>query len=873
MNKKLRLLFLSLLAVLTSVVTYAGDTYTISFNGKNEQSTAGYFSWNSAKHNFNTKFNGAEYAGIKFTSGLKMEGATNVSFTSTATSTVIIVQSTWSANTINFDGKELAIADAVAGTGNSRIYTITDVEAGAHSITRGSGESGLFYVSVEYTGTELDVLSAPEISFDSESGEVTITGDANATSIVYTTDGSDPSAENGEAYEAPFTVEDGTIVKAIALGDGETYTNSEIASKEVLLKITSVAAPTFKVVYGTVAINCATAHVSIEYSTDGENFSAYSTPITFFEDATVYARASRGELVSEVASVGVTAVSKGDATKSIVMDFDAFDVKSIDDLSTLVGKGDAEGYSITLNKSDKSWSGSNRINGKPSIKLSNGAQNTLYLPSGVSATRITFYSYINTASGNTSGWAEVGDLTTSYKDVPMGAWNNAGNPDIRTYPLTGEETSINFTNAGQQLCFYIVLDVVDNKAELNAAYDPAKISVIAGEEFEAPTLSITDKDGNDVTGLTVTYASSNEDVATVDADGNITLVEGGVGEATITANVDGGESYSSAKASVKITVLAADAVLVVTENNTDVVLSQANIDEKGYLTTSGAKWRTGESTFAGYTGIFMDMKTGRIINVAEKGAVAFEVLVQNSTAGRTYTISVDGVNAATITHNGGGVESSGIIECSSDQISVKLEGSTNSVYPIAIKFYTEVPEAVAISSAEYTTYVTKSAVTIPSKINAYIVTKINEYSDGTSSVSLKQVTNVPSNTPIIVNGKAGSYTLTAMEGDADDVSANKLLASDGSVYGGEGIYALANIEEIGFYPVKEGVPVPAGKAYLNTSAAVKGFLALEGDVTAINNVEAASAHTSTIYNVAGQKVQNIKASGLYIVNGKKVFVK
>ena len=189
-------------------------------------------------------------------------------------------------------------------------------------------------MSVEYTGAVLDVLSAPEISFDSESGEVTITGDANASSIVYTTDGSDPSAENGEAYEAPFTVEDGTIVKAIALGDGETYTNSEIASKEVLLKITSVAAPTFKVVYGTVAINCATAHVSIEYSTDGENFSAYSTPITFFEDATVYARASRGELVSEVASVGVTAVSKGDATKSIVMDFDAFDVKSIDDLST-----------------------------------------------------------------------------------------------------------------------------------------------------------------------------------------------------------------------------------------------------------------------------------------------------------------------------------------------------------------------------------------------------------------------------------------------------------------------------------------------------------------------------------------------------------
>ena len=67
--------------------------------------------------------------------------------------------------------------------------------------------------------------------------------------------------------------------------------------------------------------------------------------------------------------------------------------------------------------------------------------------------------------------------------------------------------------------------------------------------------------------------------------------------------------------------------------------------------------------------------------------------------------------------------------------------------------------------------------------------------------------------------------------------------------------------------------IPAGKAYIPADGEAKSFLALEGDVTAINNVEAASAHTSTIYNVAGQKVQNIKASGLYIVNGKKVFVK
>lgn len=174
---------------------------------------------------------------------------------------------------------------------------------------------------------------------------------------------------------------------------------------------------------------------------------------------------------------------------------------------------------------------------------------------------------------------------------------------------------------------------------------------------------------------------------------------------------------------------------------------------------------------------------------------------------------------------------------------------------------------VTIPSAEYTTYVTPADVTFPDNIKAYIVTNI-----GTTSVTISQVTNVPAKTPVILNGSEGDYTLSGILGKAENVSANKLLASDGSVYGGEGIYALAKKDEVGFYPVNESVQIPAGKAYLNASAAVKGFLALE-EVTAINNVEAASAHTSTIYNVAGQKVQNIKASGLYIVNGKKVFVK
>lgn len=178
---------------------------------------------------------------------------------------------------------------------------------------------------------------------------------------------------------------------------------------------------------------------------------------------------------------------------------------------------------------------------------------------------------------------------------------------------------------------------------------------------------------------------------------------------------------------------------------------------------------------------------------------------------------------------------------------------------------------VTVPSAKFTTYVTPTDVTIPSELTAYIVTDVNE-----KSVSMKPVTNVPANTAIIINGNQDTYNLFAMDDDADDVSENKLRASDGTVKGGDGIYALANKSNngVGFYPVGSNVTIPAGKAYLPAPAGVKGFLALDEDVTtSISNVETTSERAITIYNLAGQKVENMKAGGFYIVNGKKVFVK
>ena len=109
---------------------------------------------------------------------------------------------------------------------------------------------------------------------------------------------------------------------------------------------------------------------------------------------------------------------------------------------------------------------------------------------------------------------------------------------------------------------------------------------------------------------------------------------------------------------------------------------------------------------------------------------------------------------------------------------------------------------------------------------------------------------------------------------AEEPAVNHLKVSNGSVSGDGKIYALAKKDVVGFYPVAEGVTVPAGKAYIEVEgeAPVKGYLALGDEADAINNI-AVEAANGAIYNIAGQKMESIKNGGLYIVNGKKVLVK
>jgi len=180
-----------------------------------------------------------------------------------------------------------------------------------------------------------------------------------------------------------------------------------------------------------------------------------------------------------------------------------------------------------------------------------------------------------------------------------------------------------------------------------------------------------------------------------------------------------------------------------------------------------------------------------------------------------------------------------------------------------------------ISSAEYATFSSPYALDFSATgITVYTATA------GSTSVTLNEVTSgkVPANTPVVLYkaGADGTAINVPVAASADAIAGtNDLLVSDGTVTGGDNIYALASKNDVtGFYKVKDTVTIPSGKCYLTTSAGAPEFLGFSfGDVTAIKGVEAVkAAESNAVFNLAGQRVAQ-PSKGLYIVNGRKVVIK
>lgn len=170
----------------------------------------------------------------------------------------------------------------------------------------------------------------------------------------------------------------------------------------------------------------------------------------------------------------------------------------------------------------------------------------------------------------------------------------------------------------------------------------------------------------------------------------------------------------------------------------------------------------------------------------------------------------------------------------------------------------------------YRTLVSAVDAMLPDGLKAYIVTKV-ESGTASGTATLTEVPTIKANTPYILIGNVGTYTLTGAEG-VPAPEGNLLKISDSNT--GYGVYVLAKPagKEIGFYKWTGG-SLGAGRVYLDTTTAAPDFIGFSSETTGIAAVtNNAQTTTGGVYNLQGQRVSQ-PTKGLFIVNGKKVVVK
>lgn len=237
-------------------------------------------------------------------------------------------------------------------------------------------------------------------------------------------------------------------------------------------------------------------------------------------------------------------------------------------------------------------------------------------------------------------------------------------------------------------------------------------------------------------------------------------------------------------------------------------------------------------------------------------------------------ISVNGVNSLELSVGNSGTAMNGQIRITGISVTyttnVKIYYTSHPVVPQTAE--------VSISSVEYRTYVTAFDVdfTQTAGLTAYVVESAER---GENGIKYVEVTSVPANTPVILNGTEGTYTIHEGEYTGEEIT-NVLKTGPVTVnddnYGT--IFVLnTGANGVGFYLLNNSKTLSEGKCYLeipkngtDDGAKFVGFHI--GDATGISSVVNPTAERNVVYNLAGQRVA-APTKGLYIVNGKKVFIK
>lgn len=186
---------------------------------------------------------------------------------------------------------------------------------------------------------------------------------------------------------------------------------------------------------------------------------------------------------------------------------------------------------------------------------------------------------------------------------------------------------------------------------------------------------------------------------------------------------------------------------------------------------------------------------------------------------------------------------------------------------------------VTVSEADYATLYLGEATYIPAGVEVYTISEVGE-----GFVMMEAVEGaLPANTGVILKN-AGTYTFKTAAKDVASIEGNMLHGSVEDSYVEGSAYVLANgAEGVGFYKAELNKDAEgnagsthflnnANKAYLPVVANSQVLRFNIGETTGIEGVIESTNANAAIFDLSGRRVAKMQ-KGIYIVNGKKVYVK
>ena len=143
-----------------------------------------------------------------------------------------------------------------------------------------------------------------------------------------------------------------------------------------------------------------------------------------------------------------------------------------------------------------------------------------------------------------------------------------------------------------------------------------------------------------------------------------------------------------------------------------------------------------------------------------------------------------------------------------------------------------------------------------------------------NQLTMTEVANreIPAGKAVILKSSSSTITLTPATTTAT-LEGNALQGTATEITNPGNAYVLSKgAKGVGFYKLSSTGTIGANKAYLTYSATAREFFPIEGNVTGIEMPKAATTNSDAeVYDLQGRQVVN-PTKGLYIVNGKKVFI-